>query len=98
MDRKLRSEICNEVTAAITAALTGTNEVWLNEKQMLEQFQMFSHDWFRRYGNTLPRTRAIVTDKNGKPRQTAWAYARNKIQLMIMNDKIKQLKTDRNEK
>lgn len=95
MDRKLRSEIITEVAAAVKVAMTGTDEVWLSEKELLRNFQMFTHDWIRRYGDTLPRTRAIVTLRDGRETHSSWAYARNKIQQMIMNNQIRQLKTDK---
>lgn len=79
------------VKAAIAEAEQGANEEWISERELLKTFQMFTHDWIRRYGELLPRTRAIVSDGE-KTSSTSWAYAKHKIQKMIMNDDIRQLK------
>jgi hypothetical protein len=38
------------------------DEVWLTEKQLLEQFGMFTHDWLKKFGQCLQPARAIVVD------------------------------------
>ena len=89
----------NELKACISAILTRclhdlrdeNEEVWLSKEEFLKQFGMFTDDWLKRYGETLPRVQALVIDKNGEEHGTRWAYPRNKVQRMIMDGSIKQL-------
>ena len=96
----LPREIVNAITACIRAVLTKclhelrdeNEEVWLSKEDFLKQFGMFTEDWLKRYGKTLGRTQAVVTDDNGEQRCSRWAYPRNKVQRMIIDGSIKQLK------
>lgn len=92
VDKNLRIDIMCTVRDAMRHVMEESEEVWLTESQMLKQFQMFTPSWLRRYGPLLPRTRAVVTDANGQEHMTGWAYPRNKIQRMINDNSIKQLK------
>ena len=90
-----RSEL-NEIKQAIMQSQMEVamqmEEVWLSKDEFLKQFQMFTEDWLKRYGETLPRTPAIVLDKDGVSHSTRMAYPRNKIQAMIRDGSIKKLK------
>ena len=68
------------------------SEVWLTEKQMLEQFGMFTHDWLKKYGQCLQPARAIVVDEQGVERRSGWAYPKHKIQRMIASGEIMKLR------
>lgn len=59
------------------------DEVWLEPKEFLKQFQMFTKDWLEHYGWKLPRERVEIIGDDGKTRVTRWAYPRNEIQRMI---------------
>jgi len=72
------------------------DEVWLCEDELIKQFQMFSEGWMKAYGKLLPRTRGEVTDENGVVHVTRWTYPRNKIQRMIAEGSIKQLRITNN--
>jgi len=63
-------------------------EVWLESKAFLAQFQMFSKDWLEHYGWKLPRERVEVVGDDGVKRVTRWAYPRNEIQRMIRERKL----------
>ena len=87
----------NEVKAVVRRAVEEDremyDEVWLTEKQLLEQFGMFTHDWLKKYGQCLQPARAIVVDEKGIEHPTqGWAYPRNKIQRMIANGEILKLR------
>ena len=87
----------NEVKAVVRRAIEEEremyDEVWLTEKQLLEQFGMFTHDWLKKYGQCLQPARAIVVDEQGVEHPTqGWAYPRNKIQRMIANGEIMKLR------
>ena len=91
IEKRLRDEIIREVRSAMWQVMTDTNEVWISGKQLAEQFSMFGKDWQSEYGHLLPRTRVQI-DNGGELRVGNWAYARNRIQQMIMNNEIKNLK------
>ena len=69
------------------------SEVWLTEKQLLEQFGMFTHDWLKKYGQCLQPARAIVGDEKGIEHPTqGWAYPKHMIQRMIASGEIMKLR------
>ena len=68
------------------------DEVWVTSGELAKQFGMFTPQWLRMYGSTLPRTRAIVTDQNGIEHKSSWVYPKNKIAQMISRGDIKNLK------
>lgn len=68
------------------------DEVWLSKDEFLKQFGMFTEGWLKEYGELLPRSAAEVTDDDGRVHATRWAYPRNKIQRMIADGSIKQLR------
>lgn len=76
---------------AIEDAMLTTNEVWISGKQLAEQFSMFGKDWQVEYGHLLPRTRVEML-KDGRVVEGKWAYPRNRIQMMIQNNEIKEFK------
>ena len=90
-------EELNEVKAVVRRAIEEEremyDEVWLTEKQFIGQFQMFSHDWLKNYGHSLPRAKAVVVDERGEEHATqGWAYPKHKIQRMIANGEIMKLR------
>ena len=69
------------------------DEVWLTEKQLLEQFGMFTHDWLKKYGHCLQPARAMVVDEMGVEHPTQrLAYPKHKIQRMIASGEITKLR------
>ena len=87
----------NEVKAVVRRAVEEEremyDEVWLTEKQLLEQFGMFTHDWLKKYGQCLQPARAIVVDEQGVEHPTqGWAYPKHRIQRMIASGEITKLR------
>ena len=95
LDRYFKNELKACISAILTRCLHDlrdeNEEVWLSKDEFLKQFGMFNESWLKEYGETLPRTMAMVTDKNGAGHMTRYAYPRNKIQAMIRDGRIKQL-------
>ena len=95
IDRGFKNELMAAIRAILTRCLHDlrdeNEEVWMSKEEFLKQFQMFNDDWLKRYGETLPRTQAVVTDNDGCVHGTRWAYPRNQIQAMIRDGKIKHL-------
>lgn len=87
----------NEMKAVVRRAVEEEremyDEVWLTEKQLLEQFGMFTHDWLKKYGQCLQPARAVVVDEQGVEHPTQrLAYPKHKIQRMIASGEIMKLR------
>ena len=89
-DRELM-EIKEAVKQAQMEVTRQNEEVWLESKAFLAQFQMFSKDWLEHYGWKLPRERVEVMGDDGQKRVTRWAYPRNEIQRMIRDRELVNL-------
>lgn len=92
MTRAELNEIKQAIKQAHVEVALQMEEVWLSKEDFLRQFGMFTEDWLKKYGQLLGRTHAVVTDDNSGPRNSRWAYPRNKVQQMIMDGSIKRLK------
>lgn len=83
VDKMMKAEIIGTVRMAFREAMEIYKEVWLSEEQLLEQFQMLSPSWMKRYGEKLPRTKAKGSNR--------WGYPRNKIARMAAEGKLNAL-------
>jgi hypothetical protein len=92
MDKLMRTEILEEVRNAVRIAMEGVSEEWVTGEELSKQYQMFTRAWLRRYGETLPRTRAVVTCKDGKSHGSVWCYPRHRIGRLIEEGRIRHLK------
>lgn len=89
--KSIKNTLSAVVRLTVEEAMLTNNEVWISGKQLAEQFSMFGKDWQIEYGHLLPRTRCEI-EKDGRLIEGKWAYPRNRIQQMIMNNEIKSLK------
>lgn len=92
MTRAELNEIKQTIKQAQIEFVAQNEEVWLSKDEFLKQFGMFTEDWLKRYGDTIPRTQAVVIGVDGEQHATRWAYPRNKVQQMIIDGSIKRLK------
>ena len=92
MTRDELNELKMVVRRAIEEEREMYDEVWLTEKQLLDQFGMFTHDWIKKYGQCLQPARAIVVDEQGVERRSGWAYPKHKIQRMIASGEMMTLR------
>jgi hypothetical protein len=93
MTREELNELKLVVRRAIEEEREMYDELWLTEKQLLEQFGMFTHDWLKKYGQSLQPARAIVVDEKGTEHPTqGWAYPKHRIQRMIASGEILKLR------
>lgn len=95
LDKLTKAQIMTEVRNAVRECLEGTSEVWVSGDELGKQFQMFSSSWLKRYGETLPRTQAVVEDSTGRHR-SGWYYPRNRIGRMIQEGSIRHLAINEN--
>lgn len=65
---------------------------YINGKELCKRFQMFTPEWLKRYGHSLPRTRASVMDEQGIVHETGWAYPVHEIVQLIETGEIKNLR------
>ena len=99
MDRELRKQIVEEVKR-ITEMVQREHwecyhEEWVSAKVLGERIGCFQAGWLKVYGRTLPRTQAVVVDENMVEHRTGWIYPLHKIQRMVMDGEIKNLKVER---
>lgn len=92
MDKMLKKELVIEMRNLMKAVFEQNHEQWVTGKQLAAQIGCFTAAWLKNYGQALPRTRAIVTDKDGIEHAGSWIYPLHRIQRMIESDKIKNLK------
>ena len=92
IDKDTRLAIAQAVQAAVESQIAQYAEEWVTAEVLCQKFQMFNKDWLKRYGHSLPRTYAWVTDEKGVLHKTRWAYASHQIAQMIANNEIKQLR------
>ena len=94
MDRTLRAEITGEVRTVLMEVLEGTREQWVSGEELSKQISCFTPAWLRLYGSSLPRTRAIVTKKDGTKSHSSYTYPLHRIQRMMMKNEMTNLKID----
>ena len=94
MDKLLRAEIAGEVKRILIDILEGSKEQGVSGEELGKHISCLTKDWLKVYGRSLPRTRAIVTCKDGSTHQTGFIYPLHKIQRMINTNKVKSLKID----
>ena len=92
MDRQLRTEIVATVKRSLQEALETYDERWLTDEQIGEYIGCLSKRWLRDHGDILPRTRMEWTDSKGGKHASSWLYPLHKIQAMIADGRIKELK------
>lgn len=96
MDRELRSEIV-ALVGGITEKVQREHwelyhEEWVTPKELCKRIGCFNAGWMKSYARTLPRTQPIVLDENNVEHYGSWIYPLHKIQRMVMEGKIKQLR------
>lgn len=92
MDIMLKKELVIEMRKVMQSVFEAQKEQWVTGKQLANQIGCFNETWLKNYGQALPRTRAIVTDANGIEHVGSWIYPLHRIQRMIENNTIKNLK------
>ena len=90
LDKETRNAIAAEVREALDAALRKQDD-YVSGKELGRKYQMFSASWLKSYGHLLPRTRAVVTDDEGRQHTSGWCYPVGRIGRMIESGEIKRL-------
>ena len=82
----------NEIVRAIRKELERSNEmadeVWLTEKQLIEEMPFFKKKWIKEKGHKLHPRFTWVTDKKGEYHCSKKYYPKNAILKQLREEKI----------
>lgn len=92
MDNLLRNQIADAVSRVMADKMELYDEKWVTGTQLCESIACFTRSWLRSYGHTLPRAQVTVTEDSGDEHRTSWCYPLHKIQRLLHEGKLKQLK------
>ena len=92
MDKQLKAEIVATVKRSVAEAMEVYEERWLTDREMSQYVSVMTQRWLREHGDMLPRTPIEWTDRQGKRHTTSYLYPLHKIQAMIADGRIKELK------
>ena len=92
MDRQLKAEIVVTVKRSVAEAMEVYQERWITDKEMSQYVSVMTQRWLREHGEMLPRTPIEWTDRHGKRHATSYLYPLHRIQAMITDGRIKNLK------
>ena len=92
MDRQLKAEIVATVKRSVAEAMEVYQERWITDKEMSQYVSVMTQRWLREHGEMLPRTPIEWTDRHGKRHATSYLYPLHRIQAMIADGRIKNLK------
>ena len=92
MDKQTKVEIKVVIREAIQEAMEVYEERWLTDVQIGEYIGVMTQRWLREHGDMLPRTPIEWTDSQGKRHATSYLYPLHKIQAMMADGRIKELR------
>ena len=96
MDKQTKVEIKVVVRDAIREAMECYEERWLTDREMSQYISVMTQRWLRDHGDILPRTPIEWTDKRGARHTTSYLYPLHRIQAMMADGRIKELKESKN--
>lgn len=89
----MKAELRQEIIEAVRVAMGDAHKEWVKGDEMCARFQMFSPEWLKRYGHSLPRTKALVMDEQGVWHENKeWTYPVHEIIKLIETGEIKNLR------
>ena len=96
MDKQTKVEIKVVVRDAIREAMECYEERWLTDREMSQYISVLTQRWLRDHGDILPRTPIEWTDKQGARHTTSYLYPLHRIQAMMADGRIKELRESKN--
>ena len=96
MDKQTKVEIKVVVRDAIREAMECYEERWLTDREMSQYISVMTQRWLRDHGDILPRTPIEWTDKRGARHTTSYLYPLHRIQAMMTDGRIKELRESKN--
>ena len=91
LDRQFRAEIIAEISKVTREAYETYNEKWLKASEVAEHISIMTERWLESHGEMLPRTPIEWDDKKGH-HVTSYMYPLHRLQAMIADGRIKELK------
>ena len=92
MDKQTKTEIKVVIREAIQEAMEVDEERGLTDTQMEQYVSVMTKRWLQDHGEMLPRTPICWKDKKGIIHTSSYLYPLHRIQAMIADGRIKQLK------
>lgn len=96
LDKATREAIASAVRKATVEIQEVYKEEWLTGAQLCKAIPMFTPEWLKRYGQTIPRERVRVTTEDGVKHKTGWCYPKKKILRMISEGDFRSLAVKKN--
>ena len=84
----LQREIVNAIRKEMEQIDEMADEVWLTEKQLIEEMPFFKKKWVKENGYKLHPRCVLVTDKNGDDNVSKRFYPKNAILKQLRESKI----------
>ena len=76
----------------VEKAMEVYNEVWLTDDLLADHISLMTKRWLRDHGDMLPRTPIEWTDKKGAKHSSSYLYPLHRIQAMMNDGRIKELR------
>ena len=92
MDKLLRAELVATVERTVKKAMEAYQERWLTADELHEYVSLFTRRWLQDHGHLLPRTPVEWTDQLGERHTSSYLYPLHRIQAMIADGRIKDLR------
>jgi hypothetical protein len=96
MDKQTKVEIKVVVRDAIREAMECYQERWLTDREMSQYISVMTKRWLRDHGDMLPRTPIEWEDTKGARHTTSYLYPLHRIQAMMADGRIKELRESKN--
>ena len=96
MDKQTKVEIKVVVRDAIREAMECYQERWLTDRELSQYISVMTQRWLRDHGDMLPRTPIEWEDTHGARHATSYLYPLHRIQAMMADGRIKELRESKN--
>lgn len=96
MDKQTKVEIKAVVRDAIREAMECYQERWLTDRELSQYISVMTQRWLRDHGDMLPRTPIEWEDTHGARHTTSYLYPLHRIQAMMADGRIKELRESKN--
>ena len=87
-DRIFQKEIVRAIREELERSNEMADEVWLTEKQLIEEMPFFKKKWIKEKGHKLHPRFTWVTDKKGEYHYSKKYYPKNAILKQLREEKI----------
>ena len=87
-DGYLKNEIVRAIRKELERSKEMADEVWLTEKQLIEEMPFFKKKWIKEKGHKLHPRFTWVTDKKGEYHCSKKYYPKNAILKQLREEKI----------